>query len=173
MAIEYNQHHVIPICMKWPDHESNIERITSKNHDLIHKTLNIPHNHLREFRRRTNERTLWNGERSGTYQKLWKLYFNNIDMLPEDMLQIHNRSFSKQIGRGYKHIESLSKWAGIENSANKDPELLQYHDSPKKHTDLVENVERKLHNLMKVDRYKNDLFIEYYLKHSPNLSVNR
>lgn len=159
--------------MKGADHESNIERITSKNHDLIHKTLNIPHNHLREFRRRTNERTLWNGERSGTYQKLWKLYFNNIDMLPEDMLNIHSKSFSRQIGRWYKQIRSLSKWAGITDDYDTDVGLLQYHNSPQKHTDLVENIERKLHNLMKIDRYKNDLFIEYYLKHSPNLSVNR
>lgn len=160
--------------MKWSDHETNIEKLASNTHRQLHNILNIPHEHLRNFRRRTNERTIRDWERSATYHKLWKLYFKNMDELPENLLEVHWKSFSKQIWRWYKQIDTLMKGTWVISEYSMDNELLDYHNHKDlKHSEFVENTERKLFNLMKIDRDRNNLFVDYYLKTKPTLDINK
>jgi hypothetical protein len=169
--MQKEEHHVIPICMKGSDHESNKEPLTSKEHGTVHKTLNIPHDLIRNFRRKTNDWTVWNWERSSSYHKLRKIYFSNLDMLPDDMVRVHGRSFSKQISRASKQVFALlDDLSTEENNIKLETWLVDYHNT--KHmtrSELVENVERKLMNLMKYDRERNDLFLRYYMKNKPTL----
>lgn len=159
--------------MKWSDHESNKEEVTPAQHTFIHNKLNIPHDHIRDFRRRTNERTIRDGERSATYHKIRKLYFANLDKLDEELLFLHNRSFSKQVSRASKQIYYLLADKHDIEKHKLEPWLLDYHNLENfKHWELVEAVERKLFNLMKLDKRRNDLFINYYVKNIPPLDTN-
>jgi hypothetical protein len=95
-----------------------------------------------------------------------------MDRLPEDIVRIHGRSFSKQVSRSNKQISTLLGALNLDMETNIDTELLDYHNTKHmKHSELVENVERKLMNLMKMDRQKNDLFLQYYMKDKPSLET--
>lgn len=163
------EHHVIPISMKWSDHESNKEMLSYEDHKLVHNKLNIDYQLLRTFRKKSNERTIFNWERSSAYHKLWRKYFSDLDELPEHLVQVHNKSFSNQNSRARKQVLSLSKILDIP-APDFHMDAVDYHwQDAMKYGELIDTVEWKLNTLIKLDKARNDLFLAYYAQEKPNL----
>lgn len=105
----YEKHHIRPISLYWPDHDANIMRVKKHTHREIHDILNIPWNYIRKIRSKINDRRIFNEHDLSRVHKLQRMYFDNIDLLKIDAVQIHDKNFSNQISRRKNQINIINK----------------------------------------------------------------
>lgn len=96
------RHHCIPISLLGPDIVENLISVTIEEHKVIHKTLNIPYNLIRRFRKKTNHLVLDPNEFFVKELRLIHLsYFDKINFkkLPQHLRNAHLRSMESIVAR--------------------------------------------------------------------------
>jgi len=119
------KHHVIPISVNGHDVVENLTIVSKEEHVLIHKTLNIAYQYIREFREKTNHKLTFDKDYFVELRVMHCAYFRKIDNLPDHLVEKHVHSLELQ-------IEALEKKYGlsrIEQTNKKafDTRLYQYH----------------------------------------------
>lgn len=100
------KHHVIPVCMEGHDIDENIILLSKNDHDLVHRTQNIPYSNVRWFRLKTNHMV---DKSSVEYVKNLRIlhlkYFKQVFKLPKYLY--------------YKQLNSIRRQAKSINKSNK------------------------------------------------------
>jgi hypothetical protein len=106
------RHHYFPLSISGIDHWTNIIFCTEEEHKLIHKTLNIPYDRIRSFRKATNGILVVNNYYLHEQYLLQLEYFKNFKKLPEDLQRRH-----------CSHIEQLCTFWAKEWNIPVNPEI--------------------------------------------------
>jgi hypothetical protein len=122
------RHHVIPISICGWDSQENMIVVSKDDHSLIHKTLNIPYQYIREFRERTNHKFHLDKEYFIELRSLHSRYFENVNELGKAIYNQHVHSLELQIEK----LEADYQLARVPNSLQQSnifgTRLYQYHD---------------------------------------------
>jgi len=95
---KYQDHHVIPVSLLGHDWKENIVRLSEKDHDIIHKTLNLPYHKIRRFRLKTNHMVHRNSQKFvRELKKIHLAFFENSHMLPTRLQNILRNSIRDQV----------------------------------------------------------------------------
>ena len=93
----YQNHHVIPVSLLGHDCDENIIRITDHEHDLLHKTLNLPYQKIRSFRLKTNHMVYTNSQKFvRELKKIHFAFFDKFDDLPVKLQTMIRNSIREQ-----------------------------------------------------------------------------
>lgn len=91
------KHHVIPISLHGWDVRENIVVVTKEQHARIHRTLNVPYNYIREFKKKTNHKLFFDKDYFTDLRILHLEYFKRIELLPSDLIDKQTLSMYSQI----------------------------------------------------------------------------
>jgi hypothetical protein len=122
------RHHVIPISIQGWDTQENMIVVSKQDHALIHKTLNIPYQFIREFREKTNHKLHLDKDFFVELRALHCRYFEYIYSLPNHLLNQHVHSLELQIERLEQDYSLCRKENALADSNLFGTRLYQYHD---------------------------------------------
>lgn len=157
------KHHVRPISLFWPDHDSNKELMESKEHSNLHKILNISSSMVRGLRCKVNDILLRTPERLKHVHAMQKKYFNNIDRLSNKDVYMHAWSFTKQIRRREWQLADLydalgEEWLVIDEGWKQRPSRKW------KRPELIQESKEKMQMLFALEQLRARKNIEYVQK---------
>jgi len=84
-------HHVLPVSMDWPHKTTNILRIQTQNHKLLHKEQNVSQKLIRRYREKTNWRLIQTPYTLDQKWLLWKAFFSGAKNVPEHIQKAQAR----------------------------------------------------------------------------------
>lgn len=150
--MEYERHHVRPISLYWPDHEANIMRIRKNIHKEIHDILNIPWKYIRATRAKINDRRVFNEHDLALMHKIQRMYFQNIDLLKLDAVQVHDKNFRNQILWRKNQINIINRKLGDDEIKINEKDIAVLKNAP--HIDTVQAAQYKLSLLFQLEKEK-------------------
>lgn len=121
------KHHVIPISLLGWDTVENIIVLSREDHTLIHKTLNIPYQFIREFKEKNNHKFLFDKDYYSDLRTLHCKYFSNVNKLPEHLINKQTQSLELQIEALEQKYNVTRFEKPLKQSTLLDTRLYQYH----------------------------------------------
>lgn len=125
-----NRHHVIPVSLRWPDHERNILTIKESAHNHLHKILDIhPKIYSRMQRRakkQSNDGVIMEPDGIEARADMQRLFFDRLSHLPKRLQREHVKKWMERLDHEAKKYRLLT-WDEIDKPSRKTNPADQFH----------------------------------------------